>query len=364
MRTLIVSTDWPTTTGGGVATLARAAQHALTARLGAGDVITAVRGGGLRSFQLRNEGGVVALPGRSWRHGGAQAWAKALRPVIERHDPERILSMSWESTEGATIAAPGVAVWTFAHGRDVLATLEPPDRSARRDTIVRSGRPIFVLTRWLRDLLVSRGGGPCHLVHAAVPGPADAPPRPPGGRTVLALGRLVVRKGHASLIDAFAEEPLRDRGARLDIVGEGPQRAELASRIDRLRLGDRVALHGALGPADLAERWARSSVFALCPWEPSPGDVEGYGLVFDEAGAWRRPTVTTASGGSSEAVQHGLTGLVVGERSTRAIANTIATLLDDPALGDRLGAAGRRRWEERSPLAFADSLIAAWTSTP
>jgi phosphatidylinositol alpha-1,6-mannosyltransferase len=75
-------------------------------------------------------------------------------------------------------------------------------------------------------------------------------------------------------------------------------------------------------------------------------DVEGLGIVYLEASATGLPVVAGTSGGAPDAVREGETGYVVDGRDLAALADRVSTLLADPALARRMGAAGRQ-WVER-----------------
>lgn len=73
-------------------------------------------------------------------------------------------------------------------------------------------------------------------------------------------------------------------------------------------------------------------------------EQEGFGIVFLEAAACGVPQIAGDSGGAAEAVDHGVTGLVVRHPDDpREVAAAIEALLDDPAQARRMGAAGRER---------------------
>jgi phosphatidylinositol alpha-1,6-mannosyltransferase len=83
------------------------------------------------------------------------------------------------------------------------------------------------------------------------------------------------------------------------------------------------------------------------------GDVEGFGMVFLEAGACGRPVVGGASGGAVEAVRHGVTGYLVPEGDGAAAVRALVSLLRDPESRERMGEVGRRfaarhAWERRA----------------
>ena len=157
-----------------------------------------------------------------------------------------------------------------------------------------------------------------------------------GGRPlVLAVGRLVYYKGFEVLIEA-----MRGLDATLLIVGDGPLRARLAARVERLGLAGRVHLLGE--EPDLRPFFAACDVFVLASTHRS----EAFGIVQLEAMALQKPVVSTRLGTGVDWVNvDGTTGLTVPPGDPAALRAAMARLLADPALRARLGANGRRRVE-------------------
>jgi colanic acid/amylovoran biosynthesis glycosyltransferase len=174
--------------------------------------------------------------------------------------------------------------------------------------------------------------------------PGSAPRRDPP--VILAVGQLKEKKGFAHLLDAC--RLLADRGTRFacEIVGEGPIRATLAARIDRLGLDAHVRLLGALPHEDVVTRLREATVFALPSVTAPDGDRDGIPNVILEAMAMRLPVVSTRQSGIPEAVVDGGTGLLVPPGDATALADALGRLLADDALRGRLGRAGRARVEE------------------
>ena len=178
---------------------------------------------------------------------------------------------------------------------------------------------------------------------------------------VLSVGRLVAKKGFPVLLDALAR--LRDRGVafRCTIVGEGPLEGELREQRRRLRLEDRVELPGAYSEKALAAFYREVDVFALACEVESNGDRDGIPNVVVEAMASGLPVVSTNVSGLPECVEHGVTGLLVPERSPEALADAIGELVGDADRARALGRAGRLRVErefaaERNVRPIADAL--------
>ncbi len=150
---------------------------------------------------------------------------------------------------------------------------------------------------------------------------------------VLTPARLHPQKGHAYLLAAAALVP----EATFVLAGDGPLRGELEALAGELGIAGRCAFLGER--ADVADLLAAADLFVL------PSLYEGLPLSVLEAMAARRPVVATAIGGTDEAVAHEETGLLVPPRDPPALAAAIRRLLHDPALADRLAAAGRQRVE-------------------
>ncbi|MEY6432458.1 glycosyltransferase family 4 protein [Thioalkalicoccus limnaeus] len=167
--------------------------------------------------------------------------------------------------------------------------------------------------------------------------------RPPTrtGREILAVGRLVEKKGFDVLIDACGI--LRDRGIAFScrIVGEGVERATLSARIGQLNLGAKVRLVGPQPHAELIETFREAAVVAAPCVIGADGDRDGLPTVLLEAMALGIPCVATDVTGIPELVRDGDTGLCVPQRDPRALADALERLLDDTDLGIDLAARAR-----------------------
>ena len=163
---------------------------------------------------------------------------------------------------------------------------------------------------------------------------------------VLAVGRLVQKKGFDTLIRACAL--LRDRGLRFRclIYGEGEQRPVLAALIESLDMGGFVRLPGSVLQEELVEIYRQTTVFALPCQVLDNGDRDGLPNVIVEAMAMEVPVVSTEISGVPELVEDGVNGFLVPSRDPQALADRIETLLRDPALRARFAQQGRRKVHE------------------
>lgn len=191
------------------------------------------------------------------------------------------------------------------------------------------------LPRWQR-LLVAPGG------------PAREP------QTILCVARQYPRKHVADLLHAFAPLAPRFPGARLVLIGDGPEHPRLQALATRLSLGGVALLLGPLPSDDEVATWyRRAGIFCL------PSVQEGFGIVFLEAMAAGLPIVATSAAAIPEVVPHGQVGALVPPGDIRALTAALAELLDRPALRAAYGAFGQQHVLQYDWASVAEQFLAA-----
>ena len=167
---------------------------------------------------------------------------------------------------------------------------------------------------------------------------------------VLAVGRLVEKKGFADLVRACGI--LRRDGVRLRcrIVGKGELEGELRSLVQELGVADIVELAGTAPRDELLALYPRASALVAPCLVGSDGNRDGLPTVLTEAMALGVPVVATDVTGIPELVENGRTGLLVPQRRPEALAASIRRVLEDRAGAERLVRAARDRVERRFDL--------------
>lgn len=169
---------------------------------------------------------------------------------------------------------------------------------------------------------------------------------PSAATEILAVGRLIEKKGFHLLIEAVRMLVASGRSdLRCRIVGEGEDRPDLAAQIEASGLAGHVELVGPLPQADVKAAMREAALLACPCIVGEDGNRDGMPTVLLEAMALGCPCVATPVTGIPELVDDGISGLIVPESEADGLASAMARLLDDPALRRRLSAGARRRME-------------------
>ncbi len=251
--------------------------------------------------------------------------------------------------------------------------------------LLRRADVLFPISRFTADLAVRRGARAdrCVIIPPGVdPTPFDAPPTTGAEsilsacqvrRVLITVGRLVRRKGVLEFVrdvmpTLTKEMPeilfliVGDDGAQSLIHNKEGMRRQIEAAIQEHNLGDHVRVLGKLSDQELLRLYFNAHVFVL-PVLELPGDIEGFGIVFLEAGLAGVPSVATSTGGIPDAIVDGHTGLLVPPGDTAALQAAVLRLLRDEELRQQFGrqAADRARnelnWDkiiDRYETALAD----------
>ncbi len=176
-----------------------------------------------------------------------------------------------------------------------------------------------------------------------------------GHKVLLTVGRLVERKGHDMVIRTLDRVQQAVGPVRYLIAAEGPEEPRLRALAHDLGHEQRVRFIRHVPADELPYLYASCDVFVMPSRALSRRDgVEGFGLVFLEAGASGKPVVGGRSGGIPESVIGGVTGMLVDPKDVGELARVLIRLLLDREEAIRLGGQGRRR---------AEAVDAAWLTT-
>ena len=169
--------------------------------------------------------------------------------------------------------------------------------------------------------------------------------RAPGRHRLVAVGRLVERKGLDTVVTALARLPATELvvagGPAAPGLAHDPEVQRLQALARRIGVADRVHFRGRVDQSQVPALLRSADVVVCVPW------YEPFGMVAVEAMACGVAVVASAVGGQVDTVVDGVTGLHVPPKDSERLAQAIAMLLADPGLRASLGAAGARRARRR-----------------
>jgi glycosyltransferase involved in cell wall biosynthesis len=207
---------------------------------------------------------------------------------------------------------------------------------------------VITISEGIRRVLLEEGLAPSRV--SCVRSAVDAAPylapvdraaflrefRLPSNAIVIGMvAQLIPRKGHRYLLDAV--DVLHRDYPQLQVLlfGKGPLHDELTNEVAARGLNDVVHLVGFR--SDLPQWLGGLDILA------HPADMEGLGVSLLQASAAAVPIVTSRAGGLPEAVEDNVSGLLIPPGDVAALTQAFRRLLDEPALRQRLGTAGRAR---------------------
>lgn len=260
----------------------------------------------------------------------------------------------------------GIPYSFTAHAKDIFHQEVDPASLRRK---IRDARFVVTVSQFNRAYLQAiqgEGPGDVRCLYNGVdlrhfkPNPRTA--RDPG--LILGVGRLVEKKGFATLIQACALLAQRGLDFRCEIIGAGEQQGQLAALIAQMRLDRQVSLVGPKPQDAVLAAYQRAAIFALPCMVASDGNRDGLPTVMLEAMAAGLPVVATTVTGNPEIVDHGVSGLLVEPEDAAALAEALARLLQDPALRQQMGAAGRKKVQRAFDVRRNVAQLRQWFDEP
>lgn len=240
----------------------------------------------------------------------------------------------------------GITYSFTAHAKDIFHESVRPDNLAR--TLADASAVVTVSEFNLAYLRQTFGAAASRVVR--IYNGLDLTRFPVGtARTpghIVAVGRLVEKKGFGVLIDACAE--LRARGVPFscDVIGSGELEADLRAHVRALGLEAQVRMLGSRPQREVATAIASATVFAAPCLVGEDGNRDGLPTTLLEAMASGTPCVSTDVTGIPEVIAHGDTGWVVPQGDAVALADALRDVLANPAAASGVAIRARRRIEQ------------------
>jgi len=269
---------------------------------------------------------------------------------LHAHFADRPATTAWLAASMARIS------FSFtAHANDLFAHRTQRERGVLAAKL-RAAQFVTTVSQHNADYLqaiLPTGGCPVQVLPMGVDTGFFAPPerRYAGVFTILAVGRLVEKKGLTYLIEACRLLIAEGHALRCLIAGDGPLRSALATQA--ASLGDRVTFLGPLTREQVRTEMQAASAFVLPSVIAADGDREGMPVVLLEAMASGLPVVASHTVGIPELIRDHSEGRLVPPGDAPALAHALKRLLLHPDEAEALGQRARQR-----SLAFDQTVTA------
>jgi colanic acid/amylovoran biosynthesis glycosyltransferase len=286
----------------------------------------------LRRFWFRQ------LRDKPWKISGGEL--RALTNVLERSNA-RLLHVYFGHI--AVHLLPLIRAWknpsiVSFHGADVMVDMNKPAYREATRQMLDAVNLVLVRSGSLRCAVVDLGCDEKKIEVQRTGIPLDEfpfrernfPPSDGDGEwRFIQAGRLIEKKGLSVTLRAFARFLRRYPKAALTISGEGPLLGQLQGLAGELAIDNRVSFTGFISQEQLRDLYYASHIF-LHPSETGPdGNQEGIPNSMLEAMASGLPVFATDHGGIPEAVEHGMSGVLVPERDAEELAWALLNAVED-----------------------------------
>jgi phosphatidylinositol alpha-1,6-mannosyltransferase len=285
---------------------------------------------------------------------------------------DAIVCLQWTSALLPALHSPAPLA-IVCHGKEVMPlpkTLRQRAEQLTRSQVLARADHVFAVSNFTAEHAIAAGARAARVrvIHpgvdlaqyAAAAAAKKSNSEHGRGPLLLTVARLVARKGIDTVLTALPEIAARHPNVRYAIAGEGLDRDRLEALIRQLALTERVEWLGYVNHDALAPLYASADLFVLPSRSISElGDIEGFGLVLLEAQACGTPVVAARSGGMPDALEDGVTGVLVPPSDPAALAHAIDELLSDEPKRARMSQAARALAATRTWQATARAFLAA-----
>jgi phosphatidylinositol alpha-1,6-mannosyltransferase len=313
-----------------------------------------------RGFDAAQGFRIVRVKEGTLKVGKLARRVRAVRGVIAEAHPDAIYAADWRAGLVGLIASGGKVPYVIMlHGSEFIPGSQTPFVRPIQIRVMNRARRLICNSSFTRDLairtgvdaartgVVGVGSDPDQFVPIADRAAARERFSVDRHRVILTVARLGRRKGHETVLGAMPRIMRDVPDAIYLIAGVGPYKTRLQTLVSELNIGDRVRFLGEVAEQDLVALYNACDVFVLASHDDPREGVEGFGIVLLEAACCERPTIGARSGGIPEALDDGVTGILVDPASPEQTADAVVRILTQPELAARMGRAGRERVIEK-----------------
>lgn len=301
----------------------------------------------LRRFWFRQ---LLDAPWQIW-----QAELESLRGILEKTNT-RLLHIYFGHI--AVHLLPLIRAWNKPtvvsfHGADVLVDMNKPAYRRATKEMLDAVKRVLVRSESLRQAVVDLGcdTNKIEIVRTGIPleefrfRERSLPEN--GEWRFIQACRLIEKKGLPTTLRAFAQFSARYPGSKIIIAGEGPMLDQLQALARELKIDNRTTFTGFVSQEKIRELFYASHIFMHPSETGRDGNQEGVPNSMLEAMASGLPVFATHHGGIPEAIESGISGVLVAERDHEALARALLDAVQDRDLLGHLGRLGSQSVAEK-----------------
>ncbi|MGG3559210.1 glycosyltransferase [Peribacillus frigoritolerans] len=261
---------------------------------------------------------------------------------------------------------------TSIRGRDATLANQPIGYLDNMKMLFERGERFFPVCQYLADRLIA-WGCPSEKIRVLYGGVnlnefKYRAPHIGDSQNILSIGRLVEKKGHHILMQAFQKIKGKFPNATLTIIGRGELEEYLTSLANQLNLGDSFRLLNHLPKDQVREHMTNADIFCAASLEAADGDVEGIPNTLKEAMAIGVPVISTNHAGIPELITNNKEGVLVQENNVDELADALEFMLTNRESWETYTVAARQKVEQNFNLTqqlqqqaeFYDELLAPY----
>lgn len=382
MKILIVTVDWASQGGGGLTRFSKGLVCGLRENGSTVEILLEEDGPHSKKSAPIEDGCIIH--GVKYKNSPlkrAVQYAKALWSLNSKSKFDAIIIITWSPCgTGAFFCnlINKVPYWVVCHGNDVLEPQRSRFYTWLMKKVLRTAKGILPNSNFTANLVSELG---LNKDTIAVIGCGITPEDlyiPPSEQTareryaigakslIVTIGRLVARKGQDMVIKAMPAILSKFPESVYMIIGEGNYKQRLVQLAKDLGVDKNVIFTGFISDSDVYQCVRECDIFAMVSrYIKEEGEVEGFGIVFLEAGYFKKPVIAGRAGGMVDPVVDGETGFLVNPTDSDDISHKIITLLGDKDRCEQMGSAGYERvLKEYTWDAVAQRVLAALQIKP
>ncbi|AZJ24440.1 colanic acid biosynthesis glycosyltransferase WcaL (plasmid) [Bacillus wiedmannii bv. thuringiensis] len=243
---------------------------------------------------------------------------------------------------------------TSIRGRDATLANQPIGYLENMKMLFNQGERFFPVCQYLADRLIAWGCPPEKI--RVLYGGVNLNQynyqtlQKKESQNILSVGRLVEKKGHHILMQAFKKIKDEFPKATLTVIGRGELEEYIKSLAIQLNLGNSFRLLNHLPKDQVREQMNNADIFCAASLEASNGDIEGIPNTLKEAMALGVPVISTDHAGIPELITNNKEGVLVQENNVDALANALGFMLTNRDMWGLYTLAARKKIEEKFSL--------------